>query len=950
MPLNENTDGYLDHKFTEHFLPELESIRAHWGRVDLNALFHNWWSDNYPPVETCSVETQYLPLEQDHFDDIDNATRFRLLARSVKALQEWRRLNPGNQNVPEPVIPEADIRDEKHYAYRDKVIAALRQDFLRTTKEKDSWTNLFFNGQDFEAVALEEIKNWAKRIVPSGVDREQAVAIYSFHNHTKVVARAGSGKTTVMALRAVFLMDYCGVRPEKLLLMAFNVKAKDELRSRICRYLLLAKGILVPSESAVGNSPVLDRLVLEHNIELPWVATFDSVARSINSANIKKDELPELIEDSRQASFIHSITREFFKDPARQLQLRSVMLRHFLDDWHRLSDFEQTMQGSIHFSLPRETLLGQPVRSFGEKAIADWLFTNSVSYDYEATLWLDSQRISPDFTINHSSKSLVVEYLGMQGDFRYDQNTEKKKALYRNNGITTLYLTKSDIASGAYKHKLKNALTSTLPSLKLVALSEDEIWEIRQSVATDRFHQGVKSFIERVRRSRVRSSDWRTKAEVLLQQDPIARDFAFLALDIYERYEEKLRVEKRQDFIGLMIAALDSLERGTTTAAESGGRIRSLNELEYICVDEYQDFSHLHQGLIQNLVAATPSAVVFAVGDDWQSINGFMGAQPALFDSFASTWVQAETKFITTNYRSATDIVDAGNSIMASQEGRPSRPAKADSGRLITLFTDQLEPEFKERARFSGDQKTIGVLRIIYTHLSARAEGSVTLLSRRKSIPWFFPGKSSFNNNLEDYLELVRTALPEKFRKRVAISTVHSFKGLESDAIILLDALDVSFPLIHSDARFMSLFGVDIRESIEEERRLFYVAVTRAKHAAFILTSTDHESRFLEDLREIARPTRNGWQPFPALETDGTFIKVSGDTYPILQLLKAAKFQWQPKNASWILDITKFAEDKSVEDLMRLLAESNAPWVGSCKTHGCQVRLEIDGREQRIDL
>jgi hypothetical protein len=148
----------------------------------------------------------------------------------------------------------------------------------------------------------------------------------------------------------------------------------------------------------------------------------------------------------------------------------------------------------------------------------------------------------------------------------------------------------------------------------------------------------------------------------------------------------------------------------------------------------------------------------------------------------------------------------------------------------------------------------------------------------------------------------------------------------------------------------MSLFGVDIRESIEEERRLFYVAVTRAKHASFILTSTDHESRFLADLREIARPTRNGWQPFPALETDGAFIKVSGDTYPILQLLKAAKFQWQPSKASWMLDITTFAEGKSVEELMGLLAESTAPWVEACRQHSLRVMLETNGSNRKVVL
>ena len=97
--------------------------------------------------------------------------------------------------------------------------------------------------------------------------------------------------------------------------------------------------------------------------------------------------------------------------------------------------------------------------------------------------------------------------------------------------------------------------------------------------------------------------------------------------------------------------------------------------------------------------------------------------------------------------------------------------------------------------------------------------------------------KSKYKNGtLDSFLELVRSYLPEESRKLVTISTAHKYKGLQKDVVIILDAIPRCYPLIHPDLMFTRVFGDSIESVVNEERRLFYVALTRAVETLLGLT------------------------------------------------------------------------------------------------------------------
>jgi len=84
--------------------------------------------------------------------------------------------------------------------------------------------------------------------------------------------------------------------------------------------------------------------------------------------------------------------------------------------------------------------------------------------------------------------------------------------------------------------------------------------------------------------------------------------------------------------------------------------------------------------------------------------------------------------------------------------------------------------------------------------------------------------------------------------KNIICSTVHSFKGKERDLIIIVDATCKKYPIIHPDNDLMELLGVTAQKVLEEERRLFYVAVTRAKKELYLLCEDDNGSPFIHDM------------------------------------------------------------------------------------------------------
>jgi DNA helicase-4 len=219
--------------------------------------------------------------------------------------------------------------------------------------------------------------------------------------------------------------------------------------------------------------------------------------------------------------------------------------------------------------------------------------------------------------------------------------------------------------------------------------------------------------------------------------------------------------------------------------------------------------------LITAIRQINPHVNLYCVGDDWQAINGFAGSDLRFFRDFDRYLGQAVHIELLNNYRSQKAIVEAGNALMRDL-GTPGRVALSsthESGKVYLCCAEDFSPTDCEKEKYGSNYISPMVRRIIFKQQKRRH--SVALLDRKSMV------SRDISTGEEDFEERTRklSALEKNMKllfpgAELASSTVHSFKGLEKDAVILIDVTDKCFPLIHPRWRFSRILGESIEKII----------------------------------------------------------------------------------------------------------------------------------------
>lgn len=678
-------------------------------------------------------------------------------------------------------------------------------------------------------------------------DAQQAAAAGSVHEHTLVTARAGSGKTRTLISRAVFLVRHCSVDPSQLLLLAFNSKAVEEMRTRLERM-----GVLCPH-----------------------VMTFHALGYAIArpEGGIVCDEPDE--KGKHRSAVMQRVVNEFLRDPQREARVRAIMSRHFKKDWDSIIGSGVTLSREegllLRRSLEREVLDGTRVKSFGEKVIANFLFERGVPYGYEWNHWWGGRNYRPDFTLK--ARKVVIEYFGLAGDSDYDEQIEEKRQYWAGREgwkLLEYYPSQLGDTDGS---GLEAALSSDLQQLKVpvARLSDEEIWRRVQERHRTRFAEVLTALIGRCRKALLTPDvlDERLREHAFL--DDIERDVLSITSEGYRAYLDRLKAEGKEDFDGLLEQAARLVQNGATIFDRTSGS-GDLAKMRFVMVDEYQDFSPLFDLLLAAVRSRNPNAQVFCVGDDWQAINGFAGSDLRFFHQFPEHFAPSVALNITTNYRCSRDVIDVGNQIMAGKGTPAVARAGAPDGKVLLADLSQLQPSAAEAHNWQGDTITPAVRRLLHGPLIAGQ--SVAMLARQRYLPYQVcksgaPGYPT--DDLGRLRVLAREGLSEGQREQLHVGTVHAYKGREADVVILLDAVERRFPKIHPDWVFGRIFGDNPLGLIEDERRLFYVACSRAISRLVVITEQRRESPFLAPLR--MRCENLNWDDYqPFCPADGDWI------------------------------------------------------------------------------
>jgi len=770
------------------------------------------------------------------------------------------------------------IRLKKYAAASKHLNGIFEKKYFEAEKYWKSNLSDLITSDDFKTERAKFVQNWTKSHIGIDLDLEQALSVGHVQGDALITSRAGCGKTTTLVSRAIFLQRHCNVQPDQMLLLAFNTKAAEEIVERL--------------KKSLGEI-------------IPHTMTFHALGYAI--VHPKESILYDEPEGNRRLSrSIQSIIDGKIKSPKYFERIRSVMTAHFRADWDLIirGHYEKEMDEFLKFkrSLINESLRGEYVKSYGEKLIADILFEHGVEYKYERNHWWSGINYRPDFTIFKTNKSgIIIEYFGLSGDPDYDKLSNNKRKYWNDKSNWELVEFSPNEISGD-REDFETRIVSILREhgIKYSRLTEEEIWIQIKERAIDTFTSTVVNFVGRCRKLLICPDKLKEMIATSDMVDASEEEFLNLTCDIYREYLSKLVQTGEEDFDGLLIRAAHKIQNGITEfKRKSGGG--DISNLKYLLVDEFQDFSELFWCIVKNIKDINEKIQVFAVGDDWQAINRFAGSDLKFFNKFKNYFNRPVSYTIATNYRSQRRIVQTGNALMESR-GEPARSYSKESGNVTLVDLSTFEPSVLEKNKHSGDDLSPAVLRIVSKHF--KPDEKFVLLARRNGVPWHIAYKNEIGVNiggLDRLLHSLHAFMPDEMKEVVSISTAHKFKGLESTNVIVLDAVERSFPLIHPRWIFSRILGENPKIIVDDDRCLFYVAITRAIKNLFIITDQDSISPFIEDIKRAITLETIDWSeyvPFTG-QSERIVVKVinregygKSPTFNIKELLKAANYKW----------------------------------------------------------
>lgn len=747
--------------------------------------------------------------------------------------------------------------------------------------------DLGISNSQFISIRNEYVRNFLRESglaigqgsIIKNLDDEQLWAIGEPCNSTALIAaRAGSGKTTVLALRAVFLIKRFGVDPMGVVMLAFNRAAAMELKSRIAKLLLASNNIIPPVLERKKNesepefhkraAEELESLLLINGHRLPLVTTFHAIGRGIvfGAANSDSQYVAQIVTDedderTLQTDCVNEAIERVLSRGA-EITFRQLMLEHFETDWLEILRLQSVgknpLLSSEYERYPRDTLKGHSVRSHGEKTIADFLFKRGIDYRYEKPVARDNTVTFPDFILTGINKApLIIEYFGVLGVESYSREAKSKITKHKIEGVPILGIYPVDITSGNFADKILEFLIKHQYSPDQVAeLSDEDLWEKLRVRGRNSFNTSVNSFISRASQRNLSPETIEQGLPISLTGNELSGtvlQFSQLSAEIFQEYLVILKQQNKTDFNQVLQNAIDLLKLGTRIIFPPE-RQRDLGKTTHVIVDEFQDFSPLFQDLVNQLLAAgVGKTSLTAVGDSWQSINSFMGSDESIIDSFEVDYPGSKRLTLLNNYRSNSAIVEMGNTVMSNVHGEPSVAIKREVSK-IGLFANEECTLTQVEIDVLGNQSLALMVRLIGLALKHCEEVVVLVRFNKMS----FVAEQDFSTQVSTIKYKLSRVFGSELASRVEFSTVHSFKGKEKEAVILWDANDSVYPFVHSNSLFDSYFGVDRESIVREEKRLFYVGVTRAK--SMLLVNTDENpTPFLQN----THIQRHAWPKSP---------------------------------------------------------------------------------------
>lgn len=647
---------------------------------------------------------------------------------------------------------------------------------------------------------------------------EQMRAVVCDEDNNLVIAGAGTGKTTTISAKIAYILEKNLARPEELLVISFTNTAVDEMFDRTCNFLRddeLARGITFKTFNGFGN------MVCRYCSRYPVKLAFDG-------------------KDYRAKSFLQrEFDRLFLADAEfaqKAINFISFFVRPPRDDFEFVSENERIKHERAFRNV---SLNGTECKSLEEVIIANFLYLHQVEFEYERIYPLNREDQNPDFgayspdfylpgyDIYHEHYGIdeqgnVPAYFKCRAPFRtateqYQNGMHWKELIHEKYGTRLIKTYSFQNRDGTLLKALKIHLDSY--GVELRKRDPGEILtKIKALDDYEDFMGLIFTFLNLMKSNNARLDQLISKAK-----DQRFEVFLGVFAPLSKAYQAELKRTGCIDYNDMVNHASGHISRG-----------EFVKKYRYILVDEFQDMSLGRYELIKALKTANPGAKLYAVGDDWQSIFRFTGSDISIITEFSKHFgVTAENSVLQT-YRFNEEILTLSSGFIQTNpfqlRKNLSSPFRAKRPSFV------LSPQFAYGNKAQRDMQKFDYIKDTLQKISAdHSRVSVFLIGR-------------YHHNAPADLRELQKAFP---MLKLSYYTAHACKGLTCDVAVLLD-LDSGIYGFPSEMADDPILGNLLHEGEgfenAEERRLFYVALTRARHQVYLQYNPQNMSKFLSEL------------------------------------------------------------------------------------------------------
>ncbi|MFV1982427.1 MAG: UvrD-helicase domain-containing protein [Thiohalomonadales bacterium] len=682
---------------------------------------------------------------------------------------------------------------------------------------QDSYEWVQIKNTDFVKNEKIREKSFFDSIESNPLTEKQKDAVLVNENNNLILAGAGSGKTSVIVAKVAYLINKKKLHPNEILILAFNKNAQEELSNRL----------------------------KEKNLHVT-VKTFHSFGLSvIAKATGRKPDLCPMTESSVNMT-------KFVEDTIQHLMASvNVFLKNFLEfvayfsiPYKSESDFncrgeyydyqknydmttlmhEVEIKGGLQGRENLTTLKEETVKSHQELVIANFLTLHGIKYRYEEpyrheTYTVEKRQYKPDFYL--PDDDIYIEHFGIDRNNatapyidqkEYLAGMEWKIATHEKYGSTLIQTFSYEFTDNKLLKLLKEKLLKN--NVVCRKLETAEISELlKQSDEDNKFTKLFTSFLTNYK-SNMYSLD-----EIKQKSIGIDRTTLFLKLFeyIFNKYEEFQETNNCIDFDDMIVKALNAVDEN-----------RYKHGFKHIFIDEFQDISTTRANLIKKLLSVNNVSLT-AVGDDWQSISRFAGSNIKIIRNFEEIYGVSKTITLDYTFRCDDKVSKIASDFIQKNHNQ--------SKKSISTIKTQEKNKFSILLFWSTGDTKADLENIV--NLIVRKEGS-----NRKEVLVL----ARYNFLLTPELKSIR----HKYKTLdINFSTIHSSKGNEADYVVVInnDKGKFGFPSKIEDDPILNLV-IPEEDDYEdaEERRLFYVALTRTKSTVFLLSDRYNQSSFIDEI------------------------------------------------------------------------------------------------------